>query len=122
MSEAYCEPLNPARCDKNPQAATLWGDRKHSMPRIFLARFTFGFSSLPHIHNASYGALVISGYIHKDDPGADEMWMQVGSILTQPKGAAHITVARGNTNIALVEIDRGPLLNCRAGLQVIFVA
>lgn len=109
-SEVKWEKLNPARGDSSPQAATLWGDRKGTVPTGFLARFVDGFSSPPHIHNATYRAVVISGLIHNDDPDAAHMWMPVGSFWTQPKGEVHITAARGATNIALVEIDKGPYL------------
>jgi len=110
VSQVTWEKLNPARGDKSPQAATLWGDRKGTVPTGFLARFVDGFSSPPHIHNATYRAVVISGLIHNDDPDAAHMWMPVGSFWTQPKGEVHITAARGASNIALVEIDKGPYL------------
>lgn len=109
-SEVKWEKLNPARGDKSPQAGTLWGDRKGTVPTGFLARFVDGFSSPPHIHNATYRAVVISGSIHNDDPDAAHMWMPAGSFWTQPKGEVHITAASGSTNIALVEIDKGPYL------------
>jgi len=109
-SQLKWEKLNPARGDKSPQAATLWGYRKGTVPTGFLARFVDGFSSPPHIHNATYRAVVISGLIHNDDPDAAHMWMPAGSFWTQPKGEVHITAARGATNIALVEIDKGPYL------------
>ena len=109
-SEVKWEQLNPARGDKSPQAGTLWGDRKGAVQTGFLARFVDGFSSPPHIHNTSYRAVVISGHIHNDDPDAARMWMPAGSFWTQPKGEVHITAARGATNIALVEIDKGPYL------------
>ena len=109
-SEVEWEQLNPARGDKSPQAGTLWGDRNGTAPTGFLARFADGFSSPPHIHNITYRAVVISGSIHNDDPDAAEMWMPAGSFWTQPKGEVHITAAKGATNMALVEIDRGPYL------------
>ncbi len=109
-SEVEWEQLNPARGDKSPQAGTLWGDRKGAVPTGFLAKFVDGFSSPPHIHNATYRAVVISGSIHNDDPDAAEMWMPAGSFWTQPKGEVHITAAKGSNNVALVEIDRGPYL------------
>ncbi len=109
-SEVEWEQLNPARGDKSPQAGTLWGDRKGAVPTGFLAKFADGFSSPPHIHNVTYRAVVISGRIHNDDPDAAEMWMPAGSFWTQPKGEVHITAAKGATNVALVEIDRGPYL------------
>ena len=80
------EQLNPARGDKSPKAATLWGDRKGPVPTGFLVQFVDGFSSPPHIHNVSYRGVVISGLIHNDDPDAEEMWMPAGSFWTQPKG------------------------------------
>jgi len=109
-SEVEWEQLNPARGNKSPQAGTLWGDRKGTMPTGFLVKFADGFSSPPHIHNISYRAVVISGGIHNDDPDAAKMWMPAGSFWTQPKGEAHITAAKGSANVALVEIDKGPYL------------
>lgn len=109
-SEVQWEQLNPARGDKSPMAATLWGDRKDTVATGFLVKFVDGFSSPPHIHNATYRAVVISGLIHNDDPDAASMWMPVGSFWTQPKGEVHITAAKGATNMALVEIDKGPYL------------
>ena len=109
-SQIKWEPLNPARGDKSPLAGTLWGDRKGAVPTGFLARFVDGFSSPPHIHNATYRAVVISGRIHNDDPDAADMWMPAGSFWTQPKGEVHITAAMGATNVALVEIEKGPYL------------
>lgn len=109
-SEVNWEPLNPARGDKSPKAGTLWGDRKGAVPTGFLAKFKDGFSSPPHIHNTTYRAVVISGLIHNDDPAAAHMWMPAGSFWTQPKGEVHITAAKGSSNIALVEIDKGPYL------------
>jgi hypothetical protein len=110
VSEVKWEQLNPTRGDKSPQAGTLWGDRKGAVPTGFLVKFVDGFSSPPHIHNATYRAVVISGLIHNDDPDAAEMWMPAGSFWTQPKGEVHITAAKGATNVALVEIDVGPYL------------
>lgn len=110
VSKVKWEKLNPARGDKSPQAGTLWGDRKGSPETGFLAKFVDGFSSPPHIHNVSYRAIVIEGLIHNDDPKAETMWMPKGSYWTQPAGEAHITSAKGKTNIALVEIDNGPYL------------
>lgn len=109
-SEVRWEQLNPARGDKSPLAGTLWGDRKGTVPTGFLAKFVDGFSSPPHIHNATYRAVVISGRIHNDDPDAVDLWMPAGSFWTQPKGEVHITAAKGATNVALVEIDQGPYL------------
>ena len=100
VSEVKWEQLNPARGDKSPQAGTLWGDRKGTVPTGFLAKFVDGFSSPPHIHNATYRAVVISGRIHNDDPNAADMWMSTGSFWTQPKGEVHITAAKGSINVA----------------------
>lgn len=104
------EKLNPARGDQSPQAATIWGDRKGSPATGFLAKFVDGFSSPPHIHNVAYRAVVIKGLIHNDDPNAETMWMKPGSFWTQPAGESHITSAKGEESIALVEIDEGPYL------------
>ena len=109
-SEIVWEKLNPARGDQSPQAATLWGDRNGTEATGFLAKFINGFSSPPHIHNVTYRAVVIKGSIHNDDPKASMMWMKPGSFWTQPQGEAHITAAKGEENIALVEIDKGPYL------------
>lgn len=109
-SELEWEKLNPARGDKSPQAATIWGDRNDTLPTGFLAKFVDGFSSPPHIHNVTYRAVVLKGKIHNDDPNAANMWMKPGSFWTQPAGESHITSARGNENLALVEIDKGPYL------------
>ncbi|MGB3607832.1 MAG: DUF4437 domain-containing protein [Psychroserpens sp.] len=109
-SEIKWEKLNPARGDQSPQAGTIWGDRNEEVATGFLAKFADGFSSPPHIHNATYRAVVIKGSIHNDDPKAENMWMKSGSFWTQPQGESHITSAKGEENIALVEIDRGPYL------------
>ena len=109
-SEADWEQLNPARGDRSPQAATLWGDRNGPGPSGFLVRFVDGFSSPPHIHNVSYRGMVIKGLIHNDDPNADEVWMPRGSFWTQPKGGAHVTAAKGNNTLAYIEIEEGPYL------------
>lgn len=110
LSEVDWEKLNPARGDQSPQAGTLWGDRKSTVATGFLAKFVDGFSSPPHIHNVSYRAIVIKGHIHNDDDDAKDMWMPPGSFWTQPAGEAHITAAKGDVNIAYVEIDNGPYL------------
>ena len=110
ISEVKWEQLNPARGDKSPQAGTLWGDRNGTVPTGFLVKFVNGFSSPPHIHNVTYRAVVINGNIHNDDPDAADMWMPAESFWTQPKGQVHITAAKGSTNVALVEIDKGPYL------------
>lgn len=109
-SEINWEALNPARGDKSPKAGTIWGDRKGSSATGFLAKFIDGFSSPPHIHNVTYRAMVIKGLIHNDDPSAEKMWMPAGSFWTQPAGESHITAAKGDENIAYVEIDSGPYL------------
>ncbi|WP_298516169.1 DUF4437 domain-containing protein [uncultured Kordia sp.] len=109
-SEIVWEKLNPARGNQSPQAGTIWGDRKGAVATGFLAKFVDGFSSPPHIHNVTYRAVVIKGLIHNDDENAKNMWMQPGSFWTQPKGESHITAAKGEENIAYVEIDHGPYL------------
>ncbi|KAA3624428.1 MAG: DUF4437 domain-containing protein [Flavobacterium sp.] len=109
-SEINWEKLNPARGDQSPLAGTIWGDRNGEVATGFLAKFADGFSSPPHIHNATYRAVVIKGSVHNDDPAAATMWMKPGSFWTQPKGESHITAAKGEENIALVEIDKGPYL------------
>ena len=109
-SEIEWEPLNPARGENSPKAGTLWGDLNGTEATGFLVKFVDGFSSPPHIHNVTYRAVVISGSIHNDDPKAEKMWMTSGSFWTQPKGEAHVTAAKGEKNIALVEIDEGPYL------------
>lgn len=109
-SDVEWESLNPARGDKSPRAGTLWGDRSGTGPTGFLVQFVDGFSSPPHIHNVSYRGVVISGHIHNDDPNAENMWMPTGSFWTQPKGEAHITAAKGRTNVAYIEIEEGPYL------------
>lgn len=76
----------------------------------FLVKFKDGFSSPPHIHNITYRGIVISGQVHNDDPEAAEMWMPAGSYWTQPVGEVHITAAKGENNVAYIEIDSGPYL------------
>jgi mannose-6-phosphate isomerase-like protein (cupin superfamily) len=110
VSNLKWEKLNPARGDKSPQAATLWGNRQGMAPTGFLVKFVDGFSSPPHIHNVSYRGIVISGQVHNDDPSAEKMWMPPGSYWTQPAGEPHITSAKGELNIAFIEIDNGPYL------------
>jgi len=109
-SEVRWEQLNPARGDQSPQAGTLWGDRKGTVPTGYLIKFEDDFSSPPHIHNVSYRGVVISGLVHNDDPDAARMWMPPGSFWTQPKGEAHITAAKGSGNMAYIEIEEGPYL------------
>ena len=102
--------LNPARGEKSPQAANLWGDRKKSGASGFLVQFSDGFQSPDHIHNVSYRAVVISGHIHNKPPKSEKEWMSPGSFWTQPAGQLHITAAKGDTPIVYVEIDDGPYL------------
>lgn len=102
--------LNPARGDKAPQAATLWGDRGVDRATGFLLKPKDGFQSPPHIHNVSYRGIVIRGLIHNDDPSAAKMWMPAGSYWTQPKGESHITAAKGDDTLAYIEIEQGPYL------------
>ena len=111
-SEIKWTPLNPLRGDKSPKAGTLWGDpdRKFPVATGFLVQFADGFSSPPHIHNITYRGVVISGLVHNDDPNAAKMWMPAGSFWTQPAGDVHITAAKGPTNVAYIEIDKGPYL------------
>ena len=109
-SDIKWSPLNPARGDKSPQAGALWGDRTGSGPSGFLVKFADGFESPTHIHNVTYRGMVISGLVHNDDPAAKNMWMAAGSFWTQPAGEAHITAAKGQENIAYIEIDSGPYL------------
>ena len=110
VSDVQWEPLNPARGDKSPQAATLWGDRNGVAATGFLVKFRDDFSSPPHIHNVSYRGVVLDGLIHNDDPDAAHMWMPKGSYWTQPKGETHITAAKGPTNVAYIEIEEAPYL------------
>ena len=110
ISEVEWGPLNPARGDQSPKAGTLWGDRTDSGPSGFLVQFVNGFSSPPHIHNVTYRGVVISGLVHNDDPGAENMWLPAGSFWTQPAGEVHITSADDNNNLAYIEIEEGPYL------------
>lgn len=109
VADVEWQPLNPARGDASPRAATLWGDRAGEGPTGFLVRFADGFSSPPHIHNVSYRGVVISGRVHNADAAAPPLWMPTGSFWTQPKGGAHITAAQGES-VAYIEIDSGPYL------------
>ena len=109
-SEVEWGPLNPARGDQSPKAGTLWGDRTGAGPSGFLVQFVDGFSSPPHIHNVTYRGVVITGLIHNDDPGAENMWLPAGSFWTQPAGEVHITAAEGSHNLAYIEIEEGPYL------------
>ena len=109
-SEIVWDKLNPARGDQSPKAGTIWGNRNGTESTGFLAEFKDGFSSPAHIHNVTYRAVVLSGWVHNDDPSAEKMWMPAGSFWTQPAGEAHITAAKGGNTIAYVEIDKGPYL------------
>ncbi|MEL6383888.1 MAG: DUF4437 domain-containing protein [Cyanobacteria bacterium J06626_18] len=109
-SEIEWGPLNPARGDQSPRAGTLWGDRTGSGPSGFLVQFVDGFSSPPHIHNVTYRGVVVSGLVHNDDPGAEDMWLPAGSFWTQPAGEVHITAADADNNLAYIEIEEGPYL------------
>lgn len=109
-SDVNWEPLNPARGDQSPMAADLWGDRKEHGATGYLLRPVDGFRSPPHVHNVSYRAVVIRGLLHNDAPSATELWMPTGSFWTQPKGAVHITAAKGTDTLAYIEIDEGPYL------------
>lgn len=109
-SEVNWQKLNPARGDKSPLAATLWGDRNGKEATGFLFKPVDGFQSPPHIHNVSYRGVVIRGVVHNDDPNAEKMWMPAGSFWTQPAGAVHITAAKGQNTLAYIEIEKGPYL------------
>ena len=102
--------LNPARGDKSPGAADLWGDRTKDTATGMLVRFNKGFESPPHIHNITYRGIVIEGEMHNDDPNAAKMWMPTGSFWTQPAGEDHTTAAKDKTNLIYLEIDEGPYL------------
>lgn len=102
--------LNPARGDKSPGAADLWGDRTKDTATGMLVRFNKGFESPPHIHNITYRGIVIEGEMHNDDPNAAKMWMPTGSFWTQPAGENHTTAANDKTNLIYLEIDEGPYL------------
>lgn len=102
--------LNPARGEKGPRAGGLWNDRTQKQASGFLVKFRDGFSSPPHIHNVTYRGVVIEGWVHNDDPGAEKMWMPPGSFWTQPAGEVHITAAKGEAVTAYIEIDSGPYL------------
>mgnify|MGYP001177698487 CR=1 FL=1 len=102
--------LNPARGDKGPSAADLWGDRTKDMPAGILLKFPKRFSSPPHVHNISYRGIVIDGELHNDDPSAANMWLPTGSYWTQPAGEVHITAANDKQSVAFIEINTGPYL------------
>ncbi|MGI9227203.1 MAG: DUF4437 domain-containing protein, partial [Gammaproteobacteria bacterium] len=110
FSDVKWTPLNPARGKLGPKAGYLWGDRAGVGPSGFLVKFVDGFSSPPHIHNITYRGVVISGFVHNDDPNAEEAWMPTGSFWTQAAGEVHITAAKGSNNIAYIEIEKSPYL------------
>ncbi|MEM8885682.1 MAG: DUF4437 domain-containing protein [Planctomycetota bacterium] len=109
-TEVEWQMLNPLRGDKSPRAGTLWGDRGAPVPCGFLVKFIDGFSSPPHIHPVTYRGVVISGLVHNDDPKAEKEWLPPGTFWTQPAGEVHITAAQGATNVAYIEIEKGPYL------------
>ena len=109
VAEVKWGALNPARGDKGPRAANLWGDRTGTGACGFLVKFVDGFSSPPHIHNVTYRGVVISGLLHNDDPDAEPMWMPPSSFWTQPAGEVHITASKGES-LAYIEIEKGPYL------------
>ena len=102
--------LNPLRGDKSPKAGTLWGDRGAPVPCGFLVKFIDGFSSPPHIHPVTYRGVVVTGEVHNDLPDAEKEWLPPGTFWTQPAGEVHITAAKGSTNVAYIEIEKGPYL------------
>ena len=95
------QPLNPARGDASPKAGVLWGDIRENQSTGSIIEFVDGFSSPPHIHNVTYRGVVISGFVHNDDPNASEQWMGPGSFWIQPAGAPHITAASGASPITI---------------------
>ncbi len=103
-SEVEWEQLNPARGDKSPLAATLWGHRTGPGPSGFLLKPVDGFKSPPHVHTANYHGVVIFGGIHNAEPGAREVYLQTGSFWSQPSGGVHITAARGSS-LAYIEVE-----------------
>ncbi|NME72035.1 DUF4437 domain-containing protein [Flammeovirga aprica] len=109
-SEVNWTHLNPKRGDLAPKAGTLWGDRNSKVATGFLLKPTDGFQSPPHIHNVSYRGIVIEGFLHNNDPNAENVWMPKGSFWTQPKGDVHITSAKGANALAYIEIEEGPYL------------
>ncbi|QDO94882.1 DUF4437 domain-containing protein [Formosa sediminum] len=102
--------LNPLRGDKSPAAGQLWGDRTETSASGFLVKFNTGFSSPPHIHNITYRGVVIYGAVHNADENAKNMWLPTASYWQQPAGEPHITSASGTTNLAYIEIEKGPYL------------
>ena len=105
VSEVQWDQLNPARGDQSPQAGALWGNRIGPGAAGFLLKPVDGFRSPPHIHNVAYRGVVISGFLHNDDPGAEDMWMGKGSFWTQPAGEIHITAAKGSDALAYIEVE-----------------
>lgn len=110
-AETTLQPLNPLRGDLSPKAGVLWGDIRQDVPTGTLIEFVDGFSSPPHIHNITYRGVVISGFVHNDDPDAEKLWLGPGSFWTQPAGETHITAAQpGAPATAFLEILEGPYL------------
>ena len=107
FADVEWEQLNPARGDKSPKAATLWGERTGPGPAGFLLKPVDGFKSPPHIHNVAYRGVVISGLLHNDHPDAEMLWMKTGSFWTQPEGGVHITAAKGDDALAYIEVEDG---------------
>lgn len=103
-SDVVWEQLNPARGDKSPMAATLWGDRTGPGPSGFLLRPVDGFKSPPHVHTAHYHGVVIRGAVHNAAPDAEEDYLPPGSFWTQPGGGVHVTAARGDS-LAYIEVE-----------------
>ncbi len=105
VSDVVWDQLNPARGDQSPEAGALWGNRIGPGAAGFLLKPVDGFRSPPHIHNVAYRGVVISDYLHNDDPEAADMWMGVGSFWTQPAGEIHITAAKGKNTLAYIEVE-----------------
>lgn len=103
-------PLNPLRGDRSPKSGRLWGNIREGGPSGMLVTFAENFQSPPHIHNITYRAVVIEGFVHNDDPSAAKMWMGPGSFWTQPLGENHITAAKGKDVTIFLEILSGPYL------------
>lgn len=109
-SEVKFIPLNPLRGKAGPQSGKLWGNIREDLSSGMIVQFKDGFESPPHIHNITYRAVVISGFVHNDDPKAAKMWMGPGSFWTQPLGETHITAAKGQSPLIFLEILSGPYL------------
>lgn len=103
-------PINPSRGDAGPKAGVLWGDIREDVPGCAPIIFADDFASPPHIHNITYGAVVIEGTVHNDDPEAEHLWMGPGSFWTQPAGEVHVTSVGPGGGTAFLEILSGPYL------------